>query len=150
MLATSGAAGGYARRRSSAVRPVADTIIGTGAGFRDWLHARMRSRRVSQRQLAARAGIHHATISRLLRGERIPSLLTAVSLARALRDEQAAAAFYGSGSDASPNPTTRIAHALRSDDALDEAAVREIMRHYLAIRREAMRRRAESAAKRLS
>ena len=51
--------------------------------FDGWLRERMRARRLSQRQLAARAGVHHSTISRLLRGA-APTLVTARALQAAL------------------------------------------------------------------
>ena len=44
----------------------------------------MERRRMSQRMLALRSGLNHATISRLLTGTRDPSLSTALALIRAL------------------------------------------------------------------
>ena len=52
--------------------------------FSDWLDARLRSARMSQRQLAMRSGVHHSTISRLVRHRRTPSFDTAVRLAKVL------------------------------------------------------------------
>jgi transcriptional regulator with XRE-family HTH domain len=48
--------------------------------FAEWLGARMLDRGVTQRMLAMRAGVSHATISRLLKGDRQPSLVTALAL----------------------------------------------------------------------
>jgi transcriptional regulator with XRE-family HTH domain len=48
-------------------------------GFCAWLTQRMQARGMSQRQLARRAGVHHSTISRLLRGK-VPTLSTALAL----------------------------------------------------------------------
>jgi DNA-binding XRE family transcriptional regulator len=53
--------------------------------FNLWLRRQMRERRMSQRQLAALAGVDHSTVSRLLRHDRRPSLTTATKLAGALR-----------------------------------------------------------------
>jgi transcriptional regulator with XRE-family HTH domain len=44
----------------------------------------MARRRMSQRMLALRSGLNHATISRLLAGGRDPSLSTALALIRAI------------------------------------------------------------------
>jgi transcriptional regulator with XRE-family HTH domain len=48
--------------------------------FADWLRGRMAERGLTQRMLALRTGISHATISRLLKGNRQPSLATAMAL----------------------------------------------------------------------
>ena len=52
--------------------------------FAGWLGEAMADRRMSQRMLALRAGLNHATISRLLKGTREPSLSTALALISAL------------------------------------------------------------------
>jgi transcriptional regulator with XRE-family HTH domain len=52
--------------------------------FAGWLRAAMESRGMSQRMLAALSGIDHSTVSRLLTGERQPSLGTALALIRVL------------------------------------------------------------------
>jgi DNA-binding XRE family transcriptional regulator len=52
--------------------------------FAGWLREAMAGRRMSQRMLAMRAGVSHATISRLLKGHREPSLSTALALMSAL------------------------------------------------------------------
>lgn len=51
--------------------------------FAGWLRDAMTSRGMSQRMLAALSGIDHST-SRLLNGERQPSLGTAIALIRVL------------------------------------------------------------------
>jgi transcriptional regulator with XRE-family HTH domain len=101
---------------------------------------------MSQRQLAQQAGVDHSTISRLIRGDRTPSLGTATKLARGLReirDEAETPAYFGQLSAGIPNPTARVEYALRSDEALAEVHVRQIMEYYLAIR---MRRLGNRAA----
>lgn len=55
--------------------------------FADWLRQAMADRDVSQRMLSMRAGISHSTISRLLKGDRDPSLATALALLRVLAPE---------------------------------------------------------------
>jgi transcriptional regulator with XRE-family HTH domain len=108
------------------------------ADFNMWLRARLKARRMSQRQLAHLSGVDHSTISRLLAGDRSPSLTTAVKLARALRDfevlpemVQASRPQPGPVSD----PTAGVEYALRSDALLSDAQVRRVMEVYLRMRR---------------
>ena len=109
----------------------------TGRAFNDWLRVQLKAKKMSQRQLAQQSGVDHSTISRLIRGDRMPSLGTATALARGLReihDESDAAQYLGLVTSGSQNPTARIEYALRADDALGEAQVRQIMEYYLAVR----------------
>ena len=55
--------------------------------FAEWLVQRMAERQLTQRMVAKRAGISHATISRLLNEGRQPSLATALALLRVLGPE---------------------------------------------------------------
>lgn len=108
-----------------------------GRAFNEWLRAQLKAKKMSQRQLAQQSGVDHSTISRLIRGDRMPSLGTAAKLARGLRaihDESDAPAYLGILTGASSNPTARVEYALRSDDLLTEAQVRQIMEYYLAVR----------------
>jgi transcriptional regulator with XRE-family HTH domain len=93
---------------------------------------------MSQRQLAQASGVDHSTISRLVRGDRTPSLGTATKLARGLREirEDADAPQYLGlvSGGATMNPTARVEYALRADDALGEAQVRQVMEYFLAVR----------------
>lgn len=101
--------------------------------FSDWLDARLRGARMSQRQLAMRAGVHHSTISRLVRYRRTPSFATAVRLARVL--DPTGATPIASATDTHPSsPPLRVEHALRSDPSLAASDVRELMRGYLRLR----------------
>lgn len=52
--------------------------------FASWLRKSMRRHRMSGRALAERAGIDHSSISRLLQGERAPSLLVLDAVCRAM------------------------------------------------------------------
>lgn len=109
----------------------------TGRAFNEWLRAQLKAKKMSQRQLAQQSGVDHSTISRLIRGDRMPSLGTATKLARGLREirEDADAAQYlGLVVNGTQNPTARVEYALRSDEALTEAQVRQIMEYYLAVR----------------
>ncbi len=109
----------------------------TGRAFNEWLRAQLKAKKMSQRQLAQQSGVDHSTISRLIRGDRMPSLGTATKLARGLREirEDADTAQYlGLVTSGSQNPTARVEYALRADDALGEAQVRQIMEYYLAVR----------------
>ena len=92
---------------------------------------------MSQRQLAQQSGVDHSTISRLIRGDRMPSLGTATKLARGLRElrEDADTAQYlGLVTAGAMNPTARVEYALRADEMLSEPQVRQIMEYYLAVR----------------
>lgn len=52
--------------------------------FNGWLRDAMAERGLSQRALAMRTGISHSTISRLITGDRIPSLSTAIAIVKVL------------------------------------------------------------------
>ena len=110
----------------------------SGRPFNEWLRAQLKAKKMSQRQLAQASSVDHSTISRLVRGDRTPSLGTATKLARGLREirEDADAPQYlglVSGS-ATMNPTARVEYALRADEALGEPQVRQVMEYYLAVR----------------
>lgn len=116
--------------------------------FNEWLRAQLKAKKMSQRQLAQQAGVDHSTISRLIRGDRTPSLGTATKLARGLReilDEADSTRYFGVVAQGASNPTARVEYALRSDEYLSEPQVRRIMEYYLAIR---MRRMAARPAER--
>ena len=84
-----------------------------------WLHDRMAERGISQRQLAVRAGLNHATISRLLRGGRAPSHRTA---------QQLAAVLDG------PTDADLVTDVLRRDPWLDERDIARLVRLYVVMR----------------
>ncbi len=119
----------------------------TGRPFNEWLRAQLKAKKMSQRQLAQASDVDHSTISRLVRGDRTPSLGTATKLARGLReirDDADAPQYLGLVSGGTTmNPTARVEYALRADDALGEAQVRQVMEYYLAVR---MRRYARPVA----
>src|SRR5512143_1963167 len=109
-----------------------------GRAFNEWLRAQLKAKKMSQRQLAQQSGVDHSTISRLVRGDRMPSLGTATKLARGLRElsdsddgPQYLGLMNGGGTH---NPTARVEYALRADEALGEAHVRQVMEYYLAVR----------------
>ena len=112
-------------------------VVQNGRGFNEWLRAQLKSKRMSQRQLAQQSGVDHSTISRLIRGDRMPSLGTATKLARGLReirDDAEAPQYLGTVTGATTNPTARVEYALRADDVLTEPQVRQVMEYYLAVR----------------
>ena len=97
---------------------------------------------MSQRQLALQSGVDHSTISRLIKGDRMPSLGTATKLARGLReiiDEADGPAYFASLNSRAVLPTTRVEYALRGDDTLTEGDVRELMQAYITIRQRRIR-----------
>jgi transcriptional regulator with XRE-family HTH domain len=109
--------------------------------FNLWLRRQMRERRMSQRQLAALAGVDHSTVSRLLRHDRGPSLTTATKLVGALRQvrgEQAepdTADYFERNPEETVFPARRVESALRADELLDDEQVRRLMNIYLDARR---------------
>jgi DNA-binding XRE family transcriptional regulator len=66
--------------------PTKRMAVQNGRGFNEWLRAQLKAKKMSQRQLAQQSGVDHSTISRLIRGDRMPSLGTATKLARGLRE----------------------------------------------------------------
>lgn len=97
---------------------------------------------MSQRQLALQSGVDHSTISRLIKGDRMPSLGTATKLARGLReirDESEGPAYFASLSTRQLLPTARVEYALRGDDVLTESDVRELMHAYITVRSRRLR-----------
>ncbi len=108
-----------------------------GRAFNEWLRAQLKAKKMSQRQLAQQSGVDHSTISRLIRGDRMPSLGTATKLARGLRelrDDADTPQYLGLVASGSTNPTARVEYALRADELLSEPQVRQIMEYYLAVR----------------
>ena len=108
-----------------------------GRAFNEWLRAQLKTKKMSQRQLAQQSGVDHSTISRLIRGDRMPSLGTATKLARGLRELREDAdtpQYLGLVAAGATNPTARVEYALRADELLSEGQVRQIMEYYLAIR----------------
>jgi transcriptional regulator with XRE-family HTH domain len=105
--------------------------------FRDWLTVQLRARRMSLRQLAHRSGVNVSTVSRIVRGERRPTLHTAVRLARVVRDaadESSATRFFGSLTPEQLDPVREVERALRADDQLEDDDVRRVMKTYLDAR----------------
>jgi len=109
-----------------------------GRAFNEWLRAQLKAKKMSQRQLAQQSGVDHSTISRLVRGDRMPSLGTATKLARGLRElgeNDDGPQYLGLIGGGVQNPTARVEYALRADESLTEAQVRQVMEYYLAVRR---------------
>lgn len=110
--------------------------------FRDWLTLQLRARRMSLRQLANRSGVNVSTVSRIVRGERRPTLHTAVRLARVVResaDESSATRFFGSLTAESLDPVREVERALRADGLLGDDDVRRVMQAYLDARQPTQR-----------
>jgi transcriptional regulator with XRE-family HTH domain len=127
--------------QTSSGEPDSETDSTTGRrAFNQWLQVQLRARKLTQRQLAQRSGVDHSTISRLMRGDRVPSLRTATRLAHGLGMPQDLGRLDDQNLGRSGSPMARVEYALRSDDLLREAEVREIMDAYLATRLRRSRR----------
>jgi transcriptional regulator with XRE-family HTH domain len=110
--------------------------------FNSWLRGQLKEKQMSQRQLALQSGVDHSTISRLIKGDRMPSLGTATKLARGLREirEQSdGPSYFASLSARQLLPTARVEYALRGDDVLTEGDVRDLMQTYVALRSQRIR-----------
>ena len=109
----------------------------TPRSFNSWLRGQLKEKKMSQRQLALQSGVDHSTISRLIKGDRMPSLGTATKLARGLReihDEAEGPTYFASLSARQQLPTARVEYALRGDEILTEGDVRELMQAYIGVR----------------
>ena len=110
--------------------------VQNGRAFNEWLKTQLKAKKMSQRQLAQPSGVDHSTISRLVRGDRTPSLGTATKLARGLRelrDESETPLLWARRLvDQSPHRARRVRAALRRSS--DEPQVRQVMEYYLALR----------------
>ena len=114
----------------------------TPRSFNSWLRSQLKEKKMSQRQLALQSGVDHSTISRLIKGDRMPSLGTATKLARGLReihDETEGPAYFATLAARQLHPTARVEYALRGDDALTDGDVRELMQTYIGVRNRRMR-----------
>jgi transcriptional regulator with XRE-family HTH domain len=114
----------------------------TPRSFNSWLRSQLKEKKMSQRQLALQSGVDHSTISRLIKGDRMPSLGTATKLARGLRVIRAEAEgppFFARRSTRQQVPTARVEYALRGDDALNEGDVRDLMQAYISVRNRRLR-----------
>jgi len=109
----------------------------TPRSFNSWLRGQLKEKKMSQRQLALQSGVDHSTISRLIKGDRMPSLGTATKLARGLREireESDGPAYFATQGARQLQPTARVEYALRGDELLSEADVRGLMQTYIALR----------------
>jgi transcriptional regulator with XRE-family HTH domain len=105
--------------------------------FAHWLQTQLLITGMSRRQLAQRSGVDHSTISRLLLGQRMPSLETATKLARVLPELQhqfAEISGINPGTRRTTSPAARLEYALRSDESLTHEDVKSVMEFYLARR----------------
>jgi transcriptional regulator with XRE-family HTH domain len=114
----------------------------TPRSFNSWLRSQLKEKKMSQRQLALQSGVDHSTISRLIKGDRMPSLGTATKLARGLReigDEAEGPTYFAGLAARQLLPTSRVEYALRGDELLTETDVRELMQAYILVRSRRMR-----------
>jgi len=105
-----------------------------GRTFNQWLDVQLRARKLTQRQLAQKSGVDHSTISRLMRGDRTPSLRTAALLVRGLGMASGLGWLDDQRLGRTGSPAAGVESALRSDELLNETQVRQLMNVYLATR----------------
>src|SRR3970040_1601729 len=109
----------------------------TGRAFNECLRAHAKAKKMSQRQRAQQSGVDHSTISRLIRGDRTPSLGTATKLGRGLReihDEADTPQYFGHVASTAANPTASVEYSLRADEHLSEGQARRFMKYCLTVR----------------
>jgi transcriptional regulator with XRE-family HTH domain len=124
-------------------------MISTGRDFARWLSVQLTVTGISRRQLAAQSGVDHSSISRILRGDRTPSLETATKLARVLPDsdgELARIPGFRGIAVREPSPTARVEYALRADQTLSGDDIRAVMHVYITVRSRRERGAAGSVA----
>ncbi len=98
-------------------------------GFGAWLAAQLSDRKMSRGLLAKRSGLHRATISRLLRDERRPSIATVERLVTGL-----GGVLPYDGPERRTDRVARVRHALCDDGTLRPRDVDRVMSRYLAQR----------------
>jgi transcriptional regulator with XRE-family HTH domain len=122
----------HGTRREEQEMPEAD-----GGEFREWLRARMRARRISQRYLAQLSGVHASGISRLLRNATVPNLATALRLAHGLGElhpDGDVPGYLRVHATAGADPVMRVERALCLDAELTGFEVRQVLDCYRAVR----------------
>ncbi|HEX5149396.1 MAG TPA: helix-turn-helix transcriptional regulator [Candidatus Limnocylindrales bacterium] len=116
-------------------RAMAPALLGRdGDDFNEWLQSALKARRMSQRQLAQRSGVDHSSISRLISGNRVPSLRTAMRIAQGVDPGDSDIDGLAHEAARTGRAPARVEYALRSDDRLTEADVRAVMLYYVAVR----------------
>ena len=102
-----------------------------GTRFRAYLELELRRRNWTQRQLAARSGVDHSTISRILTQTRSPRLETVERLRDALRGETLRARREWADL---PSAVRTISAILAGDPRMDPQRVNEVIEFYVAAR----------------
>jgi transcriptional regulator with XRE-family HTH domain len=108
--------------------------------FGVWLRAEIDARGMTQRQLGKSAGLHHSTISRLLRGERGPTFATVLQLEAAL---DRGVPLLAQVAQSAMHPASLCA-MLRNDGYLTDDQIAEVVALYARL----VAARASSAASR--
>ena len=98
------------------------------------LRRELRARHWTMRYCALQAGVDHSTISRLVRGTRVPSLDTARRLDEALRGPSLSLGPAVRLSATNLDPIKRVADALSHDPVLDRHTREQVLRYYAHVR----------------
>jgi len=99
------------------------------AQFDAWLAAELKRVGLSQFRLARLSGLHRSTISRLLHGQRQPTVETAARIAVAI----ASIGPYD-GAERRTDVVARVRHELAADPTLRPQDVQRVMTRYVRVR----------------
>jgi transcriptional regulator with XRE-family HTH domain len=128
---------GYAPRDEEQFEPFDGLATdGSALPFDAWLTGELDAREMTPGRLSRLSGLHRSTISRLLHGERHPTVETATRIAVALGSTRLPA-----GRERRTDIVARVRHELAADPTLSPRDVQRVMARYV-LQRGARRRRA--------
>jgi len=118
---------GYSHRHDDHYEPFdAPAPDRSGLPFDAWLAAELDVLGMTPGRLARLTGLHRSTISRLLHGERRPSVETAARITLAIGSARPPA-----GVERRRDLVARVRHELDADPTLRPRDVRQVMTHYV-------------------
>jgi len=118
---------GYSHRHDDHYEPFdAPAPDRSGLPFDAWLAAELDVLGMTPGRLAGLTGLHRSTISRLLHGERRPSVETAARITLAIGSARPPA-----GVERRRDLVARVRHELDADPTLRPRDVRQVMTHYV-------------------
>lgn len=118
---------GYLAREDDQFEPFDEVAVDRSAlPFDAWLAAELDALEMTPGRLSRLSGLHRSTISRLLHGERRPTVETATRIAVALGSTRAPA-----GCERRTDIVARVRHELAADPTLRPRDVQRVMTHYV-------------------